>query len=165
MMAKFKAWQKWRDNHKNITALQQTLGGFQLMEQDPRTQLNKAQAHTVLAVLGKWRAKPVMTDAQARQVNQQITASADHPADQKDRHGVRRGAGRRPRGRLRGRRAAGAVAAGAAGRVPAGPARSGVVPRPHGLQPAQPGTIPFPRARPRTAQRLNDLVAMLKQAK
>ena len=160
MMAKFQAWQKWRGNHKNITALQQTLGGFQLMEQDPRTKLNKSQAHTVLAVLNKWRSKPVMSDAQARQVDQQITAPLNIAQIKKI---VTASAGR-PGGRGGGGFGGGGGRPGGGGPRPGG-ADPSAFPDPKDYNPLNPNTIPFARARPRSAQRLNDLVAMLKQAK
>src|SRR5918997_1146329 len=58
MQAKFRAWQQFRDNHKNYQALQQTMSGFAEMDKDPRTQLTKAQARQVLTVIKQWRNKP-----------------------------------------------------------------------------------------------------------
>ena len=74
MRAKFQAWQKWQGSHKNVTALQQTLRGLQDLERDPQTRLNKKQSGIVLAVLNRWRSQPVLTDAQAQQVVQQMRA-------------------------------------------------------------------------------------------
>jgi hypothetical protein len=71
MQAKLKAW---RDSHKNVQALQRSIRMMEGMEQDPKTKLNKSQAHTVLAVINKWQSKPALTDAQAKLVNTQITA-------------------------------------------------------------------------------------------
>ncbi len=152
MMAQMQAWRKWRDNHKNVVSVQQTVGAIQRMEQDPKTRLNKTQAHTVLAVLGKWRSKPVMTDTQARQVNQQLTASLTIPqlkalaADMSHR-------GRGPGG---GRPGGGGFRGG-----PGGSAMSA----PHDYNPLNPDTSPFPPMRQRAKQRLNDLMTTLKQTK
>lgn len=74
MMAKFQAWRHFRDTHKNVSALQQSLRAIGQMEKDPKTKLNKKQAHAVLAVINKWKSKPALTDAQAREVNTQLTA-------------------------------------------------------------------------------------------
>ncbi|MDQ2800273.1 MAG: hypothetical protein M3Y13_11610, partial [Armatimonadota bacterium] len=73
MMAKLQAWRQWRDNHKNVTSLQRTLGALTDMEQDPKTKLTKPQAKAILAVIKKWQAKPALNDAQALQVNKQLT--------------------------------------------------------------------------------------------
>jgi hypothetical protein len=75
LMAKFKAWQKWRDNHKNVNKLQTTLFAFRELEKDPSTKITKDQAKKIVPVLKAWRNKPVMTDDQAKDVNKQLTAS------------------------------------------------------------------------------------------
>lgn len=53
--AKMKAWETWRGTHKNVTALQRTLGGMTRLASDPQTHLTKPQAKAVLAVLTKCR--------------------------------------------------------------------------------------------------------------
>ncbi|MBV9852828.1 MAG: hypothetical protein JO250_24480 [Armatimonadetes bacterium] len=175
MMAKFQAWQKWRDSHKNVVALQQTLGGLQEMEQDPRTRLNKTQARTVLAVIGKWRSRPVMSDAQARQVDQQITAPLTTAQIKKivTASAGRRGGfgGGRPGG---GGPGGGGPGGGFGGGRPGGGGPGGgrpggfnpaAFPDPRDYNPLNPNSLPFERMRPRAAQRLAELTTELKQAK
>ncbi|MDQ2800606.1 MAG: hypothetical protein M3Y13_13335, partial [Armatimonadota bacterium] len=48
MMAKLQAWRQWRDNHKNVTSLQRTLGALTDIERDQKTKLTKPQAKAVL---------------------------------------------------------------------------------------------------------------------
>ena len=74
MQAKMKAWETWRGTHKNVSALQRTLGGMTRLEDSPATRLTRPQAKTVLAVLAKWQSKPSITDAQAKQITAQLLA-------------------------------------------------------------------------------------------
>src|SRR5207249_12253005 len=62
MQAKMKAWQKFRENNKNLDNVQRTVRGFRRLDDDPKTQLNKDQAKKILAVVKAWRHKPVMKD-------------------------------------------------------------------------------------------------------
>lgn len=160
MMAKFKAWQKWRDNHKNISALQQTLGGIQAMEQDPRTKLNKTQARTVLAILSKWHTKPVMSDAQARAVNQQITTPLNLTQIKMIVTASQR---RRGFGGGQGRPGGGQGRPGGGGRP--GGFNPASMPNPKDYNPLNPSSLPFERTRARSAQRLTQLMAQLKQTR
>ena len=173
MMAKFQAWQRWRDSHKNITALQQTLRGMQEMQQDPRTQLTRAQASKILPVLTKWRNKPVMSDAQARQVNQQITAPLSVPqlkklASVSAQRGGRPGGfgggfgGGRPGGGPGG--PGGPRPGGFGGGRPGGPGGF-TMPDPHDYNPLNPNTLPFQRMRPRAQQQIDGLIASLAHAR
>ncbi len=73
MKAKMDAWRKWRDNHKNVSALQQTLGGLNAIAKDSKSKFTAAQAKTISAVLNKWKAKKSITDAEARTINTAIT--------------------------------------------------------------------------------------------
>lgn len=75
LRAKFQAWRTWRAKHPNVMGLQRTLRGLDGLERDPKMRLNKKQAGTVLAVINKWRTRPTLTDAQARQATQQIKAA------------------------------------------------------------------------------------------
>ncbi|HOC31319.1 MAG TPA: hypothetical protein PKK84_03650 [Armatimonadota bacterium] len=68
-----KAWETWRQKHKNITALEQTVRGLSLMEQDAKTKLTKEQAKAIYPALKKWRSKKTMTDAEAKACNKFIT--------------------------------------------------------------------------------------------
>ena len=74
LMAKFKAWQKWRENHKNINKLQQTLMAYRELEKDPSTKVTKDQAKKLVPVFKAWKNKPAMSDDQAKEVNKQLTA-------------------------------------------------------------------------------------------
>lgn len=163
LQAKFKAWQQWRQTHKNVDSLRQTVRGLSAIEQDPKTQLTKPQAKATLAVLNKWRVKPALTDAQALQVNKQLTASLTLPQLQKyaaatARRGGRGGGG----GGFGGGRPGGGGPGGAGGpggpRTPPDPAS---IPAPHDYNPLNPATLPFPRGRDRAQQEMTQLVAAL----
>jgi len=73
LMAKFKAWQKWRENHKNISKLTTTLAALRELEKDKATELKKDQAKKILSIFNEWKDKPAMTDEQAQQVNKKIS--------------------------------------------------------------------------------------------
>jgi hypothetical protein len=74
MQAKMKAWQKWRESHKNISSLQTMLFQIRQIDKDPTTQITKPQAAKILPVLKSWRHKPAMSDDQAKQVSKKIGA-------------------------------------------------------------------------------------------
>jgi hypothetical protein len=59
---------------QELRGLQRTIFAIGEMDKDPKTQLTKPQAKSMLSVLGPWRNKPVMTNDQALQVNKQLTA-------------------------------------------------------------------------------------------
>ena len=165
IQARMKAWQKFRDTHKNVQSLQQTLVGLEAMEKEPRTRLTKAQAKTVVGVLNAWRNKPVMTDAQALKVNKQITAPLTVAQLKKiatAREGRGMGANRRP----------GGGGPGGPGGAPGGGARQGGGNQPRRMDPSQfpapkeynplnPTTIPMERMRARAKQRLDTLTKTL----
>jgi hypothetical protein len=73
--AKMKKWQAWRQNHKNISQLNQTMHAITEMDKDPTTQLNKDQAKKISAAIKPWGSKPVMSDDQALALNKQITGA------------------------------------------------------------------------------------------
>lgn len=74
MMAAFKKMGAWRDNHKNITNLNQSMRAIMDMDKEPATKLTKDQAKKMWAAVGPWQSKTVMTDEQARGVLKQMTA-------------------------------------------------------------------------------------------
>ena len=167
MQAKFQAWQHWRDNHKNVTSLQRTLGAMSDMERDPRTKLTKPQAQKVLAVIRKWQSKPALTDAQALQVNKQLTAPLSLPqikkiamASQGRRGGGfgGGGGGRGPGGGGGGFGGGGGRPGGGGGRPPMDPAS---FPAPKDYNPLNANTLPFARQRPRSKERMAQLTAAL----
>ena len=162
VQAKMQAWRQWRDNHKNVSSLQRTLGALTQMEQDPRTRLTKPQAKAVLAVIRKWQAKPALTDAQARLVNTQITtpltlvqikkiAMASQPRRGGGFGGGGFGVGR-PGGGF------GGPGGGPGGRPGFDPAS---MPAPRDYNPLNPDTQPMVRARDRAKQRHAQLMAAL----
>ncbi len=97
MMKKFQALRKWNDKHPNIGRVSQTLRAVGEMDKDPKTKITPAQAKKMLAVIRPWQKRPVMTDAQALQVNKQLTAAMTLPQIKKmatmPRMGGRRGGG------------------------------------------------------------------------
>lgn len=166
MQAKFKAWQHWRDNHKNVTSLQRTLGALSDMEQDPRTKLTKPQARKALAVIRKWQPKPSLTDAQALMVNKQLTATLTLPqikkiamASQGRRGGGFGGGGGGGRGPGGGGGFGGGRPGGGGGGRPA--MDPNAFPSPKDYNPLNPNTLPFARQRPRSQQRMAQLTAAL----
>lgn len=166
MMAKMQAWRHWRDSHKNVTALQRTLGALNQMEQDPQTKLNKTQAHAVLVVINRWKGKPALTDEQARQVNTQVTTplnlqqiKAIATASQGRRGGFGGGGGG---GRPGGGGFGGGRPGGPGGRPAFDPAS---FPSPRDYNPLNPATNPMVRARSRAQQRLAQLTSALAATK
>lgn len=164
MRAQFQAWRSWRDNHKNVVALQQTLRGLQEIEQDPSTRLNKVQAHKVLAVLVKWKDKPAIKDAQARIVSQQLTAPLNVTQLQKLAAAMqRRGFGGGPGGPRPG--GMGGPRPGGFGGPGGGRPGGFTLQAPHDYNPLNPNTLPFPPMRVRAAQNMSQLIAALKATK
>ena len=72
MRAKFQRWQKWRQTHKNLSALQMTLRQVSRMDREPATQLTQPQATKMLSIVKHWQSKPSMSEAQAQGVVKQI---------------------------------------------------------------------------------------------
>jgi hypothetical protein len=180
MQAKFQAWRTWNDNHKNVAALERTVGGLAALEQDPHTKLNKPQARAVLAVIKKWQSKPALNDVQARLVNTQLT----HPltpvqlkkiaAFHQHRGGF--GGGRRgpggptpggpggthgpgsPGGRPGGFGGGNRLGGFGGGRAAFDPKS---MPAPHDYNPLNPNTQPMARRRDQDKQRFAELMAAL----
>lgn len=97
MGGQFQAWRQWGDKHRSLMTLGRTVRGLGMLDRDPTTKLSAAQAKTIVPVLRAWRHKPTMTDAQAAQVNHQITATLKPAQIQK--LAARRGPGGGPGGR------------------------------------------------------------------
>lgn len=70
--AKIKAWQKYRDQHKNVSNLQTMLYEVAQTDKDPATQLNKAQAAKMLTIYKGYASKPSLSEDQAKEVSKQI---------------------------------------------------------------------------------------------
>ena len=180
LMAKMKAWQAWTGTHPNYRALSRTIGALDRMEQDPKTRLNKAQAHAVLAVINRWKGKPALSDAQARQVDTQLTSLLSPPQIKamatmsQGRGGGGRGpggpgGGGRPGGfgGPGGGRPGGFGGPGGGGRPGGGVPRMDAAsfPSPREYNPLNPATNPMARARGRAQDRLNQLMATLAATK
>ena len=156
MQARMKAWAKFRDTHKNVSSLQQTLFGLSELEKDSKTKLTKAQSKTILGAIQPWRKKPVMTDAQALKLNKQITGVLTQSQLKKiitaPRMGQRTGGMRRP--------PAGAPGAGTRGDRPRqfDPSK---FPMPKEYNPLNPDTIAQERMRTMAKQRMTDLTKLL----
>ncbi|HXG23938.1 MAG TPA: hypothetical protein VNJ09_05230 [Chthonomonadales bacterium] len=164
MQAKMKAWQKWRENNKNIVALQQTLMSLRELENDPKTQLTREQAKKILTVIKAWRNKPVMTNDQARDVMKQLTAPLNEAQLKKMATAPRFGQGGRGFGG--GFRPGG----GGGGFRPGGPGAGGrpggfQMPDPKPYNPLNPDSSPFAKMNPemgkRVKQRYNEMIARL----
>ena len=75
MMAMFKKFGEWRDKNKSLSSVNRTLGALAEFEKDPKTALTKDQAKKILAVVGPWKSKPIMTDANAKDMLKQVGAT------------------------------------------------------------------------------------------
>jgi hypothetical protein len=169
MQAKMRAWQKWRENNKNIVALQQTMMSLRELENDPKTQLSKDQAKKILTVIKAWRNKPVMTNDQAREVMKQLTTPLNEAQLKKMATAPRFGQGGRGFGG--GFRPGGGGGPGGGGfrpgGGPGGPGRPGgfQMPDPKPYNPLNPDSSPFVKMNPemgkRVKQRYNEMIAKL----
>lgn len=70
--AKIKLWQKWRDQHKNVSNLQTMMWQVQQLDKSDDTKLDKKQASKLLVIIKSWRTKPTMNEDQAHTVSSQI---------------------------------------------------------------------------------------------
>jgi hypothetical protein len=75
MQAMFKKFQDWREKNKNLASFNRTIGAIAEFEKDKSTALTKDQAKKILAVLGPWKSKPIMTDSNAKDVLKQVGAT------------------------------------------------------------------------------------------
>lgn len=75
MMAMFKKMGEWRDKNKNLFSVGRTMGALAEFEKDKTTALTKDQAKKIMAVVGPWKSKPVMTDANAKDLLKQVGAT------------------------------------------------------------------------------------------
>ncbi|HEY3414394.1 MAG TPA: hypothetical protein VGM51_15255 [Armatimonadota bacterium] len=183
MRTKMKAWASWRKTHKNFTALEQTIRGLEMIQEDRSTRLSKPQAKTVAGVLKAWRHKKVMTNTQAGKVNKQIIATLNVPQLKKIAAGARPngggpggpggpppgGFGGPPPGAFGGpppggpggplpRGMGGPPPGGPGGPPPGGP---GAFPGPKEYNPLNPDTLPFAPERPRMKNVVDGLIKTL----
>jgi hypothetical protein len=164
MQAKMKAWQKFRDNHKNFSSIQQTIAGIGECEKDPKTALTKPQAKKVLAVLNKWGSKPTMTNEEAAAANKELTAGMT--IAQIKKVATAPAPGRGGRGFGGGQRGAGGPGgARPAGGGPGGGMANFKMPDPKEYNPLNPDTLPFEQFKKIAKDRLAELKGKLAAAK
>lgn len=155
--AKMKAWRKFRDNHKQVVQVGQTVRALGEMDKDPKTKLTKDQAKKILAVMKAWRTKPVMTNDQALAVNKQLTDPLTLPQIKK--MATLAQGGRRGGGGGMGRPGGGGGPGGAdGGRGGFDPSR---MPDPKEYNPLNPNSLPASPMSARAKQRMSELVARL----
>jgi hypothetical protein len=186
VMKKMQAWRTWRDNHKNVGQVQQTLRAITEMDKDPKTRLTKPQAQKILTVVKAWQSKPVMTDDQAKEVNKQLTSAlnvtqikkmAAIASERRGRggggmgfggggggRGGAGGGGGRPGG------GGGGFGGGGGGRPGGGGPGGGgggrrwdpsQMPDPKDYNPLNPATLPFPQTRERAKSSMAEMVKAL----
>ena len=174
MQKQFQAWKTFRDNHKNYSALQQTLTAMGEMDKTPTTKITGAEAKKILPILKSWRSKPVMTDAQALSVNKQITGAMTIPQIKKIATTRMGGGGRRggpggggPGGGGGQRPGGGGGFGGGGGQRPGGGGPGGAgggrmtMGPPKEYNPLNPDSMPE-RMRARAKTRIDALTALLK---
>jgi len=171
MKAKFAAWQKYRDQHKNLTNLSTMLRQIREVDKDPQTQFTKAQAGKLLPILKAWRNKPTMTEDQAQSVSKQIGAILTEKQLKKMATIKPRGFGGGPGGGRPGGPGGpgGGGPGGPGGGRPGGPGGPGGFQMPDppkgGYNPLNPDTLPFERMRPQAKKSLDEFTASLQQRK
>ncbi|WP_309706817.1 hypothetical protein [Armatimonas sp.] len=107
MMAMFKKFGEWREKNKSLSSIGQTIGMLAEFEKEPKTALTKDQAKKIMAAVGPWKTKPIMTDANAKELIKtigktltvaQATKSAQLAKEAAARRGAMGGGGARPGG-------------------------------------------------------------------
>jgi len=156
LQAKRKAWEKWRDGHKNVTALGQTMMGFAALETDPKTALTKDQAKKIVPILKTWRTKKAISNEQALSVNKALTAPLTDA--QLKRIATARGFGRGGPGFGGGARMGGGNRQGDGNRPRFDISK---MPDPKDYNPLNPDTLPFEGMRAQAKQRMDKLIADL----
>jgi len=159
LQAKRKAWDKWRANHRNVTAVGQTVMGLSALQSNPRTALTKEQARKILPVLKAWRKKKVMSNDDALKVNRALTAPLTDAQLKKIATAPRFGSGGPGFG-------GGARVGGSAGRSNGGRRPSfdvSKMPDPKDYNPLNPDTLPFEQMRGEARQRVDQLIADLEK--
>ena len=163
MKAKMEAWQKYRDNHKNLTQLQTLVMQIRGMEkEDPSLQLNKAQSIKMLAILKDWGPKKELSEDQAKDITKKINGFLSDKQIKKMttiRTGF--GGGGRPGG------PGGAPPSGGGrpgGGAPGGPGGFKMPDPPKGsFNPLNPDTLPFEQMRPQAKKSMQEFTASLQK--
>lgn len=83
MQAMFKKFGEWRDKNKNLAGFNRTIGAIAEFEKDKSTALTKDQAKKILGILGPWKSKPIMTDANAKDILKQVGGTFTPPQAKK----------------------------------------------------------------------------------
>ncbi|HSV75009.1 MAG TPA: hypothetical protein VLH79_14710 [Chthonomonadales bacterium] len=154
LQAKMTAWSKWRENNKHVTALQQTVTGLALIEQDAKTALSRDQARKVLAAMNKWGRRPALTNEEARAANKELTAMLT--VAQLQKLATAPSPGRGGRGFGGGARPGAGPGAGPGGGGSRPSFDISRFPDPRNYNPLNPDTLPFEQMRPVAKQRMNE---------
>jgi len=72
LMAKFKAWGKYNEQHKKLTTLGDQIGKISKLNEDASNGLDKAQSTKLLALLNPVKNKAELTDDEASALNKKI---------------------------------------------------------------------------------------------
>jgi hypothetical protein len=153
IQAKRKAWEKWRENHKHVQALGQTVMGFGTLESDPKNALTRDQARKILPILKEWRTKKVMSNEDALKVNRALTGPLTDAQLKKIATTPRFGRGGPGFG-------GGARMGGGAQRPQGGRPRFDIskMPDPKDYNPLNPDSLPFEGIRAQAKQRMDKLM-------
>jgi hypothetical protein len=73
VQAKFKALQKWREEHKNLSSLSTMLYQVEEVNKDSAYKLDKSQSAKMLTIINSWKSKDSMNEDQAKSVSKQIS--------------------------------------------------------------------------------------------
>ena len=168
MAKKIEKWRKWRDNHKNFEAIQQSILGLGECMKDAKTDLTKDQAKAVLDTLNKYKGKPFLTNDEAGAANKAMTARLNVAQIKKiatTENPFRRGGGGRPGGGMGAGRPGGGGPGGArpGGGGPGGGPGGFVFPDPKDYNPLNADTLPFERMPPMAKQRMAEFTGSLQK--
>ena len=160
MMEKIKKWQKWSEQHKNLSTLGDLVYQMGEVNKDPRFALTKPQANKVLALIKPVTPKKELSEDEAKSLSKSLTNVLT--AKQLQKLVTIEG----PAARMKKR---GFGGGGGGGRPAGGPPKGGMpnIPEPPkgGYNPLNPDTMPFAQARPAMKAMMNTFVTGLQRAK
>lgn len=165
IQAKIKAWQKWREQHKNLQTLSDMVYQIGELDKDPSNALNKDQAKKIITVLKPWHTKKEMSEDEAKTLSKQIgsvlttkqlkkMSTIETPTQRMAKGGGFGGGGGRPGGGGPGGGRPGG-AGGGGFKFPDPPAK--------GWNPFNPDSLPFEQARPMAKKRMDDFMGDLEK--
>lgn len=157
LQAKRKAWEKWRENHKHVSALGQTVMGLMNLDTDPKTAITPEQARKLLPIFKTWRNKPVISNEDALKVNKALTEPLTDGQLKKIATAPRFGRGGPGFGG--GARMGSGPQAGGGGQRPQFDVSK--IPDPKDYNPLNPDSLPFEGMRAMAKQRMDKFVASL----